>query len=65
MLQMLRYILNNKILEHSKYMKGEFQIQHQKENVSLKHLAWLLGLVYIESVGTTAPLGTVPTLPQF
>lgn len=57
MLRMFRYILNNNILEPSKYMKGEFQIQHQKEIVSLKHLACLLGLVFIGSVGITAPLG--------
>lgn len=54
---MFRYILKNKLLEHSKYMKEGFQIQHLKENVSLKYLAWLLGLVYLGSVGTTAPLG--------
>lgn len=57
---MFRYILKNKILEHSKYMRGEFQ----KENTSLKHLAWLLGLVYIASSGRTAPLGQ-STPPQF
>lgn len=60
---MFRYILKNKILEHSKYMRGEFQIQHQKENASLKYLAWLLGLVYITSSGRTAPLG-LSTPPQ-
>lgn len=46
-------------------MQGEFQIQHQKENISLKHLALLLGLVYIESVGTTAPLGLCLPPAQF